>query len=103
MRTSYHIISLGCYQFFDQSLKICIEAGTSNTQLYFSVNQIHSALGESMCSALPAYHASTSCKYNCLFNRKGKVRPLELLQKCKEAMSAFVKLGHVQQQKYISR
>ena len=69
------IISLGCYQFLDKSLKIWIEAGTSNTHRNVNVNQIHSAL----CKALPAYHACTGCDYNCSFNRKVKVRPLKLL------------------------
>jgi len=89
------IIALGCYQLFDQSLKIWIEAGllTNNTQRYISINQMHAALGETLCNSLPAYHAFTGCDYTSSFNRKGKIRPLKLLQKNHDAQAAFSQLG----------
>jgi len=91
------IIALGCYQLFDQSLKIWIEAGllTNNTQRYISINQMHAALGETLCNSLPAYHAFTGCDYTSSFNRKGSIRPLKLLQKNHDAQAAFSQLGRV--------
>ena len=89
------VIALGCYHLFDPSLKTWIEAGlqTNNTQRYISINQIHASLGEILCISV---HASvTGCDYTCTasFTRKGKVKPLKLLQKNQEAQSAFIQLG----------
>ena len=52
-----------------------------NNLRFINVNSIYSALGEALCKALPAYHALTGCDYIASFFKKGKVRPLKLLQK----------------------
>lgn len=90
------VIALGCCQFIYPSLKVWIEAGllTNNTQRYISINQMHAALGGSLCMSLPAYHAFTGCDYTASFNRKGKLRPLKLLQNNHELQLAFSQLGH---------
>ena len=89
------VIALGCYHLFDPSLKTWIEAGlqTNNTQRYISINQIHASLGEILCISV---HASvTGCDYTCTasFIRKGKVKPLNLLQKKPRSTISFHSVG----------
>ena len=87
------IIALGCYQFLDQSSKIWVEAGTSNTHHYVSVNQIHSALGESLCKAL--LHIMPSLVAIIIVRLTERVKWGHWNSyKNNEAMSAFTKLGH---------
>jgi hypothetical protein len=78
------IIALGCYHLYNQpDLKIWMEPGvqSNNTLRYISINQLHAALGESLCQSLPAYHAFTGCDYTASFSRKGKIRPLKVLER----------------------
>ena len=46
------------------------------------------------CAAIPGFHAFTWSDYTASFNRKGKVRPLALLQKNQNAIQMFSKLGN---------
>ena len=57
------------------------------------MNQLYQKLGEKFCKALPAYHAVTGCDYTASFSRKGKIRPLKLLEKDEEIQEAFGKIG----------
>ena len=77
------IIILGCKHLYDRRLKIRLEDGkdSRNNQRYININQLHENLGEKLCRTLPAYHALTGCDYTASFNRKGKVKPLKVLQK----------------------
>ena len=61
---------------------IWLEVGhyTNNTLRYISVDQIDENLGESICKDLPALPVFTGSYYTAFFNKKGKVRPLKLLQ-----------------------
>ena len=54
---------------------------------------IHETLGESLCNALPGFHAITGCDYNPSFYRKGKKRPLTILRQSDEYRKAFSDLG----------
>ena len=45
------------------------------------------------CAALPRFHAFTGSDYTASFSRKGKVRPLALLEKNQNAIEMFSKLG----------
>ena len=45
------------------------------------------------CAALPRFHAFTGSDYTASFSRKGKVRPLALLEKNQNAIEMFFKLG----------
>ena len=46
-----------------------------------------------MCNALPALHIFTGSDYTAAFNKKGKVKPLKLLQDNVDFQSAFSELG----------
>ena len=89
------IIILGCKHLYDPRLKIWLEAGkdSRNNQRYININQLHENLGEKLCRTLPAYHALTGCDYTVSFNRKGKIKPLKVLQKNETAMDAFIEIG----------
>ena len=45
------------------------------------------------CAALPGFHAFTGSDYTASFSRKGKVRPLALLEKNQNAIEMFSILG----------
>ena len=93
--TDVLVIALGSFSFLPEELNIWMEFGiySKNTLRYISVNQIYKALGKNLCMALPAYHAFTGCDHTASFSRKGKVRPLRLLEKTESAIEAFVALG----------
>ena len=46
-----------------------------------------------MCAALPGFHAYTGSDYTSAFVRRGKIRPLALLEKNEEAQVAFAKIA----------
>ena len=89
------IIILGCKHLYDPRLKIRLEVGKNsrNNQRYININQLHENLGEKLCRTLPAYHALTGCDYTASFNRKGKVKPLNVLKKNETAMDEFIEIG----------
>lgn len=64
-----------------------------NSQRYISINSIHAKIGEILCKSLPAYHAFSGCDYTASFSRKGKVRPLKILENDVKAQHAFIELG----------
>ncbi|CAB3999455.1 Hypothetical predicted protein [Paramuricea clavata] len=86
--TNVLVIALGCFSSLPQELDIWIETGvyTKNTLRYINVNQIFQELGQTLCLALPTYHAFTGCDYTASFRRKGKVRPLKLLEGSESAI-----------------
>ena len=92
--TNSLVIALG-YKHFFNTLEIWLEAGVQgkNNLRFINVNSIYSELGETLCKALPAYHALTGCDYISLFFKKGKVRPLKLLQKDTDAQIVLSKLS----------
>ena len=49
-----------------------------------------------VCDALPAFHAFTSGDYSPAFNRKGKVRPFDMMISQPQTLMAFANLGHSQ-------
>ena len=79
------------------SLDLCIwlDIGLSsnNTRRYIDVSRLAAELGEVYCAALPAFHAFTGCDYTAAFMRKGKVCPLEIIEKERNFMEMFSKLG----------
>ena len=46
-----------------------------------------------LCASLPAFHAYSGCDYTSAFVRKGKVRPLQLLEKDIKIQEAFSQLA----------
>ncbi|KAG1689652.1 Protein disulfide-isomerase TMX3 [Nymphon striatum] len=77
------IIELGNKHFYNSEIKIWLEVGvqSNNTQRFIDVNGLHRKLGEKYCKCLLAYHALTGCDYSASFCRKGKVKPLKILEK----------------------
>lgn len=94
--TDVLIIALGCMHLLDPGKKVWLEAGlyTKNSLRYISINQLFQHCGESLCRALPGYHAFTGCDYTASFNRKGKVRPLKLLEKNDGAQEVLSRIGN---------
>ena len=89
------VIGIGCRSNLDSGLKIWIETGlqTKSTLRYISIDQICDDLGESLCRALPAYHAFTGCDYTSSFCRRGNVQPFKKLEKDAASQLAFSRLG----------
>lgn len=75
--------------------KVWLEVGlfTKISLRYISINQIFQNCGELLCKALPGYHALTACDYTAFFNRKGKIRPLKLLEKNNAAQEVLSRIG----------
>ena len=93
--TDVLIILLANLTKFNSKSNIWIEAGiyTKNTQRYINVRDIGKSIGESVCVSLPALHAFTGCDYTSSFSRKGKIKPLKLLEKIPTFQEAFGFLG----------
>ena len=91
------VIGLGSQSNFCNH-KVWIDAGlvSNNTRRYIDMTKLAANLGESLCSAMPAYHAFTGCDYTAAFSRKGKVRPLKILEKNANFQNSFTALGKEQ-------
>ena len=91
------VIALGNKHLFSE-LQIWLEVGVQgkNNLRFIDVKTIHSELGETLCKSLPAYHALTGCDYTASFFKKGKVRPLKLLQKYPDIQMALAELSSVE-------
>ena len=92
------IIAVGCLdklKSLNKNIKVWLEVGveSKNNLRYISINQIHDNIGQSLASALPAFHAFFGCDYLAAFSRKGKVRPYNLLKQDIQAQEAFATLG----------
>jgi hypothetical protein len=70
-----------------------LDTGTGNKRRLIDVKSLSSALGPDMCSALPAYHAMTGCDHTSAFVRRGKVKPLKLIQKDLRHVATLKQLG----------
>ena len=77
----------------DLSIWLDIGLSSNNTRRYIDVSLLAAELGEVYCLALPALHALTGCDYTAAFMRKGKLRPLEIMEKDRDFMEMFSKLG----------
>jgi len=89
--TDVLLIALGAHNNLAEGKKVWIETGiiTKNTLRYISVNQIYDNLGKEFCKALPEFHTFTVCDYTASFNRKGKVRPLKILENNERVQQVF--------------
>ena len=91
------IIALGIFDKL-HDLNLWLEVGqfTNNTLEYIRVNQLYDTLGESVCSALPAFHIFTGSDYTAAFSGRGKLVPSKKLFKNEEFLNAFSSLGSSQ-------
>ena len=72
---------------------VWMDAGVdgNNTRHYVDVTGLSKELDPDMFCALPGIHSFTGCDYTAAFLRKGKVRPLKLMEKSYIAL--FAELG----------
>ena len=89
--TSVVVIALGCFHQL-QDKRIWVESGiqSKNNLRYIKINQLFDQIGEQLCKALPFYHAFTGCNYTSSFNRKGKIKLINLLEPNPELQEAFL-------------
>lgn len=98
--TDILVILLGNLHTIKKNLNFSIEYGVSGKRTVIDVNEIYERLGESLCKALPGFHAFTGCDYNPSFFRRGKQRPYKILQQSEEYQKAFIELGKFFWDKY---
>ena len=89
------VIGLAVTEKITQGVNVWIEAGlrSKNTQRYISLNQLYVKLGRTLCRSLPGYHAFTGCDYTASFCRRGKVKPLKILEKNEKYQQMFYDVG----------
>ena len=90
--TDFLIIALENMKKLPAGINVWLEMGlhTNNTLRYVKKNKLHQELGNSFCVALPGFHAFTGSDYTALFNRKGKIRPLKLLERSENTQKVFL-------------
>ena len=93
--TDILIILLGVFHEFKKNSEIWMEIGeiSRNTLRYININQLHNCLGTKLSKSLLAFHAFTGSDYTSSFSRKGKIRPLKLLERDEEMQNVFGTLG----------
>ena len=79
---------------YDNQIKWWMEVGahTRNNIRYINIDELHSHLGHSLCKSLLAYHPFTGWDYTASYTRRGKVKPIKILEKATEYQSAFIEL-----------
>lgn len=77
------------------SSKMWMEVSVGNHQGVINDTHLYEESGESICAALPAFHAFTGCDYNAAFFRKGKKRPYKLLKSSADFQEAFKGLSRI--------
>ncbi|CAH0562924.1 unnamed protein product [Brassicogethes aeneus] len=95
--TDILIIMLGNMEHLEASVKVWMEVGVGNAQRYVDVTKIYKSLGNTLCSALPGFHALTGCDFNPAFFRKGKKRPLSILKGSEMYQKSFIDLANLAQ------
>ena len=76
--------------------RIVVQCGASNTCRYIDAGKIVLALEsrtDGLASALPGLHALTGTDFTAAFYRKGKVRPLDIVQRDVGFVTFFSKLS----------
>ncbi|GFX03206.1 uncharacterized protein TNCV_1700901 [Trichonephila clavipes] len=86
------IIFLDNLDHLNASLKLWIQWGVGNHERLISITDLYQDLCISLSKALPCFHAITGCDYTPAFFRKGKLRPLKLLEKSVEYQLACQKI-----------
>ena len=81
--TDCFVIALGCKHLFDPRVHVWLEVGVhgNNSQRFIEIDAIYHVLGNGVCRSLLAYHALTGCDYTASFIRRGKVKPLKILER----------------------
>jgi len=87
---TYHVIALS-----RDEATVFMDVGHdgNNNRRFINVTKLSKVLGPSLCKALPGLHAFTGCDFTAAFSRKGKVRPLEIVQRSSIYQDAFKHFG----------
>ena len=93
--TDVLVIALGCLEHIPESINLWLEVGlyAKNSLRYIDVRKLFNRLEEDLSRALPALHVFTGSGYTAAFSRKGKIRPLKILEKDKTAQIVFGDIG----------
>ena len=83
----YHSVHLKAKLWMDTG--IC----SKNTRRNINITELAEILTLELCLALPAFHAFTGSDYTAAFLRKGKSKPLKLMECNKKHKEAFTQLG----------
>ena len=66
-----------------------------NALRHISINQVYERIGKSLALSLPAFHAFFGSDYSAAFSRRGKIKPLKLLEGDIETQRVFAKFGEI--------
>ena len=72
---------------------ILFDTGKGNQKRLIDMSSLAQAFTQQHCTALLACHAFTGCDTTSAFKGKGKVRPIQLMQKNPSFIEAFASLG----------
>ena len=89
------VIALSCLEHIHETISLWLEVGlyAKNSLRYIDVRKLFNRLEEDFSRALPALHVFTGSGYTAAFSRKGKIRPLKILEKDKTAQIVFGDIG----------
>ena len=93
--TDVAIVGLGNLHLLPENVTVWLEVGvfSKNTLRYINLTDLHNKLGTRLCRALLFLHALTGCDYTASFYRRGKVKPLKLLEKNPDLQETFASFG----------
>lgn len=79
----------------DSGKHIYLEIGlqSKNSLRFIDIDEIMKNLTRDLCRAMAGFYAFTGCVFTLAFNRKGKIRPLAILEKYPAIQKAFASLG----------
>ena len=83
-----HFSSLGCEELWFQT-------GVRDKSRYIPVHSVSQAIGSSLCSSLPGFHALTGCDSTSSFYGIGKKKAWNVIEKNSEFQAALGQLGQV--------
>ena len=66
---------------------------SQNNLKFIDVSKLHRKLRDTLCRALPGYHAFMGCDYTAAFCRKGKVRAFKILENNLNCQEVFGRIG----------
>ena len=70
-----------------------VETYSKNNFRFIEVSNLHRKLGDTLCRALPGYHAFMGWEYIATFCRKGKVRSFKILENNLKCQEVFGRIG----------
>ncbi len=79
--------------FFVRQTYLEVGMSANNSLRFINVTKLAVKLGPLMCQALTGLHCLTGCDHTPAFSRKGKIRPLAILEKNQVYQEAFASLG----------